>query len=779
MNSDTGRTHSNRPLSRARALRQMRALYAAENKDAGATAGSMLNGPGGLLGVPGMGRKWGNRRKQKDCSCGVNVATKEQIAPGITRIRGNLCNVHGRYGPCDPSKSSARKPKGRKPRATRSRKPVKTPEQRAQERSALQSQNRAAVFSQLGIAEDAIGALQDLRSGVAVADDGGLVKMGLAEQAADGSYRLTPAGRAMVNAANSGDPGRARDILSGAQDRKGARDQRQVDAAQRKVDAEAKRAAAQAARLQKQAEREAAKAQAAKERAKAAKKAGKQRESQQAEREAQRAQERAQRLQERATEQARRSADREAARTAREQARDEARLRREDADDRRNATDPPKRRRDPPVSPMLVRAGDRPKVARPAKNRGKFSRSNVGARASKSLTVYKSASGEMRWLARSTTAYRDRDGEIITIKALDEDSQRMTASGLFGPFRFWHLGQPNPLSPDQPWGIGFDIGDCDYSTQIGTSRVESGTFRSPEIAARIAETADQYELSPGFFHPIDQPIAGVYEDIRTFERSIVPTKYGRASNLFTGLTVKEFTMNVDEQERRFKAAIEQLKLTPEQAEQLAGGLVHADKSAQDRGVAYKSDDDPWAAVTAALKAALVPTEKAPEAPASMEEAGETEIADAEMEQADDGDMADDGEYIGDMSPAEFKAMLTDVLAPVLKMQEMVKAIGDMSGELKTMYSTKDAGTLAEIATLKARLTQLEGDQPAVINSADVEAALKGAPAAPPDPNAPVIPDDPTRPYASVAAQTFPQLYSNNPDGSFGGWQIPQSPAPSN
>ena len=116
----------------------------------------------------------------------------------------------------------------------------------------------------------------------------------------------------------------------------------------------------------------------------------------------------------------------------------------------------------------------------------------------------------------------------------------MTAARSFGPLRYWHVGQPDPFDVAQPWGPGLDIGDCDYSCLIGRTRIEGGTFRDPVIARKVAGQSDQYELSPGFFHPLDQPGAdGVFHAIRTFERSIVPTKYGRASNLFTGLAVKE------------------------------------------------------------------------------------------------------------------------------------------------------------------------------------------------------------------------------------------------
>jgi hypothetical protein len=85
----------------------------------------------------------------------------------------------------------------------------------------------------------------------------------------------------------------------------------------------------------------------------------------------------------------------------------------------------------------------------------------------KSFAVFKDHTGRHRWLARTTTAYEDRDKEIIEAAALDADSQRMTEHKQFGPLRYWHVGQPDPFDTDRPWGPGLDIGDCDYSSLIG------------------------------------------------------------------------------------------------------------------------------------------------------------------------------------------------------------------------------------------------------------------------------------------------------------------------
>ena len=75
---------------------------------------------------------------------------------------------------------------------------------------------------------------------------------------------------------------------------------------------------------------------------------------------------------------------------------------------------------------------------------------------------------------------------------------------------------------------------------------------------------------------------------------------------------------------------------------------------------------------------------------------------------------------------------------------------------------------AQQTQLAARIAAIEGHQPAVVLPAEVEAALKSAgPQAPPaDPNAVVVPNDPSRPFAGLAAQTFPELYRYTENG----WQ---------
>jgi hypothetical protein len=432
----------------------------------------------------------------------------------------------------------------------------------------------------------------------------------------------------------------------------------------------------------------------------------------------------------------------------------------------------------------------------------------------KSFTVFKDHQGQRRWIARTTTAYRDRDAEILSAAALDADSQRMTATKQFGPLRYWHVGQPDPFDAQAPWGPGLDIGDCDYSVQIGPTRIESGTFRDSAIAQTIAQKSGQYELSPGFFYPPDQPdSAKVFTTLRTFERSVVPTRYSRASNLFTGLAVKESRMDVmslDEMERRFKAAVSDLGLDKDQALALGQQLVATVKNATEQRIAYKEAEPPAAAAAPpatiyygpdnqpgiiqegawiALKAfpPKVADELVSDTPEVEAKADDPDDPmDAIVEDVVEPEEEPSYDSMGDMTRDEFRTFMSELLAPALKLQDMVKSIGDAHAELKGMYggaATKEAGVNAELASLKsqqtalaAKIAQIEGNQPATILPDDVAAALKSTgPEQPADPDAVDIPNDPSRPFAQIAARTMPALYKNTPDGGFAGWAPPPTP----
>lgn len=688
-----------------------------ERKGAGTTAGASLHGPGGLLSTPGMG---GRLRKRLRMVLGA----KEKAARGdrnplshfpnrtgatpagamarqsdaanvsisrfsiittkpMTRSEAASVAAHARW---DKTPRKAKPPrKGRKPAQTEQERQGKQRE-RDEARAAQRTQNRADVLRSLNIAPDGAEALAALRDGrqpdAAAIARAGFVDAGLVEQAADGSYRMTPAGRAVLSAADAGDRGRAGDTISGGRDRVSTRRQRQQAAEARK--------------------------------------------------------------------------------------------------------------KKPPVQ---AGGGDKEKEPKPIDVGRRMSRINRRlARMrqrmrGKSFIVFKDYAGAYRWIARTTTAYRDRDGEIITTKALEDDAARMTATGQYGPLRYWHIGEPDPFDPITPWGPGLDIGTCDYSIVIGRTSIESGTFKSAAIGKAYAESAADYELSPGFFHPPDQPNAAAeFDATRRFERSTVPIEYGRASNLFTGLTVKEHRMDPQEYERRMKAFAADMQgkgVPPDVAGAVIAGMQQADKSAQQQGIAYKSA--PATVVIGGVTyTAAQPV--APESPPDVVIDGVTYKAmPPELAAAEEKDDFGEGELAGE----EMADMGMDDAQLIAAIAEAVRAaiapmFGDMKmSELKAMLSgvaTKDDSRAQQVAQLEAtlksvqnQLAQLTGLQPNVTLPADIEAALKSTgPQAPPDPNTPAVPADAT-PLQRLAIQTMPQLYQTTPAGAFNGWTPPTLP----
>jgi hypothetical protein len=401
------------------------------------------------------------------------------------------------------------------------------------------------------------------------------------------------------------------------------------------------------------------------------------------------------------------------------------------------------------------------------------------------FAIFKAADGAYRWIARSTTAFKDRDGEILSEEALVQDAERMSATGQYGPLRYWHVGEPDPTDLATPWGPGLDLGMCDFSTVIGRTAIESGTFADPAIGAAIAGSADQYELSPGFFYPPGEPDAtGVFHTIRRFERSLVPIAHGRASNRFTGLAVKETSMNQTEYERRVKAFLGEMAargVPPETAAGVLASQQRAEKTADGQGIAYKDaqtvyalpDGTPAIIVggqLVALKAMPMAEDKAAMPPEEMIAAGETEADDGMAELEDD---AAGVEVIGDMDPEAFKSLLKSVLGELMgdystqlnAMDEQLKAMGYERRTKEAQQGQELAALKSQAVALEARIKELEGDIPparrgerateqaqTVISPEAAAAALKAATAQQPAHAA--------TPLSGMAAATWPELYTN-------------------
>jgi hypothetical protein len=348
--------------------------------------------------------------------------------------------------------------------------------------------------------------------------------------------------------------------------------------------------------------------------------------------------------------------------------------------------------------------------------------------ARKGFAVFKDKQGHDRWLAISSTAYRDRDGEIVSRAALTQAVKAGDASGQRGPLRYWHVP-------------GLDIGDCDYqaTAQDGRFLIESGTFRRPAYAQALKQRGGGYQMSIGFVHPATQPdAAGVFSDIAIFERSVVPP--GRASNPFTRITTKESRM-LDPNKL---AALKQL-LGPDAVGDLLAQVETTDKSAQDQGVAYKSDDAPTVYLGpdgtpgviqdgrfVALKAAP-PFVKQDEDEAAVveDEAKADPMAEDPMTEAPADEAAEGGAYftpeelqeiVSAVAPA-VAAAVVEQLMPALNMEaKMGKLVDEFKAGFTTQLARKDATDAeraAQVAALEQQLAQtqaalkeLTGDQPA-------------------------------------------------------------------
>jgi len=190
----------------------------------------------------------------------------------------------------------------------------------------------------------------------------------------------------------------------------------------------------------------------------------------------------------------------------------------------------------------------------------------------KSFAVFKVAAGRYRWVMRSSSAFEDKDREIVSTKALDSAVAYGDQAQERGPLRFWHMP-------------GVDIGECDFQMLHGRMLIESGTFKDSDIAERVAEKAHLFGGSIGFNHPQSEPDAGgVFHNIRIFERSLVPI--GRASNRFTAMTtVRSDTMSKEKREA-LKALVGE-----EKADQILAEAFASQKAAEAQGFTYKSNDE--------------------------------------------------------------------------------------------------------------------------------------------------------------------------------------------
>lgn len=326
------------------------------------------------------------------------------------------------------------------------------------------------------------------------------------------------------------------------------------------------------------------------------------------------------------------------------------------------------------------------------------------AKVDATFLTFKDTAGKWRWILKSSNAFEDREGEIVTTKALEKDVARTDRTGEYGPLRWWHVGTPvwkNPLD----WrsvraGRGVDIGDCDFSAMDGPMLIESGTFKSDAIGEAIASKMQKYRASLGFSHPLDQPDhEKLFHNINRFERSLTPAN--RASNLRTGLVVtKERTMDPAKL-AAFKEAV-----GDDIAAQVLQDSQSTTKEARAAGIREKAEEpildelsseiETLAAGMASFKEKLAALRNSPVEPvvpgAIVEKAP---VVAAPVDDTEEDDLAEDGEdggeddvYVGDMTGPEFVGLLQEALGPMFethnKSLDLHKKLSDVHDSMKEM-----------------------------------------------------------------------------------------------
>lgn len=558
--------------------------------------------------------------------------------------------------------------KGKAPAAKRPR------SQQVVEAEAQRESNRFAVAkamadSDTGLQPAAFQALTDFADGKAA--DPAMLKTlagtGLVEQAEDGSFRLSVQGRTFMAAANAGDTRRALDAMSKGTDTVAKRQTAAEVRAQRAAEREERRAAAEAKKLaagDKPAKGGGGGSKPKKDKAPAA----------------------------------------QTSEETTDQYRDWAQ-RLSEGDD---------------MWPHEVAALIRNGLAK-YDNKDNLILTARGLRAIKpkaaskatGMQVFKDRTGRWRWLLISSSAYRDRDGEIVRRKALADDCARADVSGQYGPLRWWHVGQPDPLPglSATPWGPGLDIGMCDFNAMSGPFLVESGTFNDERWGPIIQKAAPQLGGSIAFYH-LPKDAENTYPHIQRFERSLLPR--GKESNLFTRLLLSGGTpVEIDK-----VAALKELAGDEGDAllDTLLSQAEQMQKAAAGAGIAQKEAGAPDSGIT--IKAAA-PDE---EAGAIAEEAVEAE---AESEETLAEVIFDDAER------AEIRSIVEEVIQSAMATQaaqaaattKALKALGVQISQIAEKGATTatlnswDITTKAlsdlksEVAALQAKVKELDEDAP--------------------------------------------------------------------
>lgn len=334
-----------------------------------------------------------------------------------------------------------------------------------------------------------------------------------------------------------------------------------------------------------------------------------------------------------------------------------------------------------------------------------YATENMTPPGEKGFHVFKDANGAYRWVTISSSAFRDRDGEIVSVKALAEDVKRCDESKSYGPLRWFHIGSweaPDGLENWQTWkaGPGVDLGVCDFNMLHGKMLIESGTFKDAVTGEAFAEAQDNLEVSIAFSHPKDEPKEKEYANIHRFERSLLPA--GMASNLLTKTYVLKGETSMKTTEK-LSALVAILRGKPELAKQILDDAENVQKAAEAAGLEFKDVEEMISASTESETEEVIQTPPVEEPEAKKpEEVTITEVIEIDAKAAPAAPAAEpEPDEIGDMTRQE----LANFVAEVVK---------QLTGKKEAEAELKQAGrdqvlndALASLKTLNERFSSIE------------------------------------------------------------------------
>lgn len=159
-------------------------------------------------------------------------------------------------------------------------------------------------------------------------------------------------------------------------------------------------------------------------------------------------------------------------------------------------------------------------------------------KAGKAITMTKAADGLRLMLIVTTNAYQDREGEIVTRKALEDDTDRRWEGGRFvqgDPVVYWH--DDPEQHPDRI------IGDVVYANMHGDFLVEVAKERPTDYARRVWDFVQKgdraWGASHGFQYRAGEKAQGEYSFTRKFETSILPLQNAANEYTFAGVLMSD------------------------------------------------------------------------------------------------------------------------------------------------------------------------------------------------------------------------------------------------